>query len=277
MQEHMEQIIAARDYIQANSSLKPSLAIVLGSGLGRLVEAVEVDTSFPYEDIPGFPPPSVIGHAGRLVLGTLGGKQVVVMQGRYHYYEGHPMRTVVLPLRVMHALGAKTLIVTNSAGGLNPAYEPGEVMLITDHINAMGANALLGPNNENLGPRFPDMTHTYSPHLRQLALRIAQVQGLSLQQGVYLATSGPSYETPAERRYFRLIGGDAVGMSTVPEVTAARHAGMDILGLSAITNKATGQADQEPDDHEAVLAMAAVAGEKLVNLVQEIVQAIPNS
>jgi deoxyribose-phosphate aldolase len=185
------------------------------------------------------------------------------------------MSLIILPVRVMHALGAISLIVTNAAGGLNPDFDPGEVMLITDHINTMGSNALIGPNDDLIGPRFPDMTHTYAPDLRALALNVAKRAGIPLRQGVYVATSGPTYETPAERRHLRVIGGDAVGMSTVPEVTAANHAGMRILGMSAITNKATGDQDQQPDSHEEVLAMAKVAGKKLVRLVRSVIEAMP--
>ncbi|MFC1976201.1 purine-nucleoside phosphorylase [Chloroflexota bacterium] len=271
----MKKISAARDYIQARTKIKPQLALILGSGLGALADEVQVDAVFPYSEIPDFPIPTVAGHAGRLVVGKLAGKNVVVMQGRFHYYEGHPMLRIIFPVRVMHALGAKALIVTNAAGGLNPNFEAGDVMLIIDHINTMGTNALIGPNEEEIGPRFPDMTHTYTPGLQTLALNIAKQAEIPLRRGIYAAVSGPTFETPAERRYLRIIGSDAVGMSTVPEVTAANHAGMRILGMSAITNKATGEPDQQPDSHEEVLAMAKVAGEKLVRLVREIIQAMP--
>jgi purine-nucleoside phosphorylase len=195
------------------------------------------------------------------------------MQGRLHYYEGHPMSAVIFPIRVLHALGAERLFVTNAAGGLNPAYTPGDLMLIVDHINMMGDNALIGPNDQALGPRFPDMTNTYTPALRDLALAIAAQEDISLQQGVYAAWSGPTFETPAERRFLRLIGGDAVGMSTVPEVTAARHMGMQILGFSVITNVATGLADQPPDDHLEVLETAQRAGKTLAHLLGLIIAA----
>jgi purine-nucleoside phosphorylase len=275
MSEQMDKIIAARDYVQAHTQIRPQIAIILGSGLGALADDVQVDVAFPYSEIPGFPVSTVAGHAGQLVLGTLEGKTVVVMQGRFHYYEGYPMSSVVLPVRVMHALGARSLIVTNAAGGLNPDFNPGDIMLITDHINTIGHNPLIGPNDDEIGPRFPDMTFAYAPDLRALVLNVARRQEIPLQQGVYVATSGPAYETPAERRHLRVIGADAVGMSTVPEAIAANHAGMRVLGMSAITNKATGDADQHPDSHEAVLAMAQVAGEKLVRLVRSVVQAMP--
>jgi purine-nucleoside phosphorylase len=269
-----EEIAAAVQAIRRRSELRPRLALILGSGLGGLAEAVEPDAIIPYSEIPGFPVSSVPGHAGRLLLGLLEGQRVAVMQGRIHYYEGHPMSRIVLPARALHGLGADTLLVTNAAGGLNPDFEAGDVMLITDHINMMGSNPLLGPNDESLGPRFPDMTDVYTPELRLLAVAVAQEMGIALRQGVYLALSGPTFETRAERRLFRGLGGDAVGMSTVPEVIAARHAGMKVLGFSAITNKATGAADQPPDSHEEVLRNAAIAGEKLVRLVQGVIAAI---
>jgi purine-nucleoside phosphorylase len=273
MNETRNQIIEARDYIQARTRIKPELALVLGSGLGDLVDEVVVDAEFPYHEIPNFAVSTVEGHAGKLVLGTLKGREVAVMQGRLHYYEGHPMSAVIFPIRVLQALGAETLFVTNAAGGLNPAYTPGDLMLIVDHINMMGDNALIGPNDQALGPRFPDMTNTYTPALRDLALAIAAQEGIPLQQGVYAAWSGPTFETPAERRFLRLIGGDAVGMSTVPEVTAARHMGMQILGFSVITNVATGLADQPPDDHLEVLETAQRAGKTLAHLLGQIIAA----
>jgi len=275
MSDHLERIISARDYIWGRSAIRPQLAAILGSGLGSLADEIDVDAVIPYGEIPGFPQPTVEGHAGRLVLGKLEGKNVVMMQGRFHYYEGHPMSKIVFPIRVLNALGARMLVVTNSAGGLNPDFEPGDVMLITDHINVMGTNALIGPNEDTIGPRFPDMTHPYAQDLQELTRHIANRMGIPLRHGVYAAVSGPTYETRAERRYLRIIGGDAVGMSTVPEVTAANHAGMRILGLSAITNKATGDVDQEPDSHEEVLLMAQVAGRKLVHLLRKVIKAVP--
>jgi len=272
MSELMEKVTTARDYILARTEIAPEIAIILGSGLGGLIDDVQVDAAFPYGEIPDFPVSTVVGHAGQLALGSLFRKQVVVMQGRFHFYEGYPMSLVIFPIRVMQALGAKSLIVTNAAGGLNPVFSPGDVMLITDHINTMGDNPLIGPNEDALGPRFPDLSRAYDPDLRALTLAIAEREGIPVQQGVYVATSGPTYETPAERRHLRIIGGDAVGMSTVPEVIAANHAGMRVLGLSAITNKATGDPDQQPDNHAEVLAMAKVAGEKLVRLVRNVIQ-----
>lgn len=275
MSEYLDRLYKSCDHIRGKTSVRPQIAVILGSGLGGLADEVEVDAYFPYSEIPGFPVSTVEGHAGRLVLGKLAGKNLVVMQGRLHYYEGHPMSQIIFPIRVLGSLGARTIIVTNAAGGLNPDFEPGDVMLITDHINAMGTNALIGPNEEEIGPRFPDMTFAYAPDLRALALNIARREQLSIRQGVYAAVSGPTFETPAERRYLRIIGGDAVGMSTVPEVTAANHAGMRVLGFSAITNKATGELDQQPDSHEEVLAMAQIAGKKLIRLVRSVIEAMP--
>lgn len=275
MVDYVKEIDDASDYVRSKTDMRPQLAVILGSGLGTLAEEVDANAVIPYGEIPGFPKSTVHGHAGQLVLGKLKRKLVVMMQGRFHYYEGYPMSQIILPIRVMRRLGAGVLIVTNSAGGLNPEFEPGDVMMITDHINAMGSNPLIGPNDESLGPRFPDMTNAYARDLQSLAAMSADKLGIPLHRGVYAAVSGPSYETRAERRFLRLIGGDAVGMSTVPDVIAANHAGMRILGFSAITNKATGDIDQEPDSHEDVLAMAQVAGKKLISLVSSIIEALP--
>ncbi|MGH2537327.1 MAG: purine-nucleoside phosphorylase [Candidatus Promineifilaceae bacterium] len=267
MSANVAAINAARDFIRGQAGLRPEIALILGSGLGGVAAAVRDPAAIPYADIPGFPLSTVPGHAGRLLLGRLEGRPVAVMQGRFHYYEGYPMPLVVFPLRVLHSLGATTLIVTNAAGGLNPDFEPGDVMLIRDHINHMGANPLLGPNEDALGPRFLDMTHAYDAELRALAVRVAAAAAIPLRQGVYIALSGPTFETPAERRLLRQLGADAVGMSTVPEVIAARHAGMRVLGFSAISNVATGGPDQPADSHEEVLAMAEVAGRKLQTIL----------
>jgi purine-nucleoside phosphorylase len=274
MNETTRSIRSARFAIRAKTQVEPQIAVILGSGLGPLADEVEVDAILPYSEIPGIAQSTVHGHAGRLIVGSLSGKDVVFMQGRLHYYEGYPMTDVIFPTRVMHALGAKTLIVTNAAGGLNPDYKPGDLMLITDHINMMGNNALIGPNDETLGPRFPDMTNLYTPELRQLALQLADQEEIALQQGVYAAWSGPTFETPAERRFLRLVGGDAVGMSTVPEAMAARHMGMSVLGFSVITNVATGLEDQPADDHLEVLAVAEVAGKKLARLLNRVIAAM---
>lgn len=276
MTEQAQQISAARDHIRALTPFEPEIALILGSGLGGLADEVEAAAVIPYDEIPYYPVSTVVGHAGRLILGTLAGKKVVVMQGRLHYYEGYPMSRLAMPIRVLHALGAGTLLVTNASGGLNPAFSPGDVMLITDHINAMGANPLMGPNDESIGPRFPDMTHAYDPQLRALAVELARQLDVPLRQGVYVGLSGPAYETRAERRYLRIIGADAVGMSTVPEVIVANHAGMRVLGFSAVTNIATGEEDQPPDDHDKVLATAKLAGERLTVLVREVLRQMPS-
>jgi purine-nucleoside phosphorylase len=273
MSVQMEKIAAARDYIQARTQIRPQIAVVLGSGLGALADDVQVDAVFPYEEIPDFPVSTVAGHAGQLVLGTLAGKKVVVMQGRFHYYEGYPMSLIIFPVRVMHALGVNSMIVTNAAGGLNPDFDPGDVMLITDHINTMGDNALIGPNEDEIGPRFPDMTHTYAPDLRALALNVAKREGVPLRQGVYVATSGPTYETPAERRYLRVIGGDAVGMSTVPEVIVANHGGQRVLGISGITNSSNLYGEAETT-HEEVIETGLILAPKMMDLIRGILRAL---
>jgi len=229
----------AADYILQRTRHRPKVGLVLGSGLNPLADAVQAAESIPYHDIPYFPQPMVEGHVGQLVLGQLAGTAVMVMQGRAHFYEGYPMQQVVLPIRVMQVLGIETLIVTNAAGGLNPAFRAGELMLITDHINLMGMaglNPLLGPNDPDLGPRFPDMSQAYDPELRRIALQVARKGNIPLHEGVYICLGGPSFETPADIHFLRLIGADAVGMSTVPEVTVARHGNLRVLGVSGISN-----------------------------------------
>jgi purine-nucleoside phosphorylase len=238
--------------------------MILGSGLNPLAQAVEGGALIPYEGIPHFPVPTVEGHIGRLVLGRLANTTVMIMQGRVHFYEGYPIQQVVFPVRVMQVMGIETLIVTNAAGGLDPAYRPGDLMLIADHINLMGmagANPLFGPNDAMLGPRFPDMSHAYDPDLRRIAREVASENDIPLHEGIYVGLAGPSFETPADIRFLRLIGADAVGMSTVPEVTVARHGGIRVLGVSGISNVAL--ADPMPGQeasHEEVLA----AGQQIV-------------
>ncbi len=227
------------DYIREITTVKPTVGIILGSGLGDL--AAQMDgVAIPYKEIPKFPVSTVEGHAGRLVIGRLAGQSCVMMQGRFHYYEGYSLAEVTHPIRVMKLLGASTLIVTNAAGGINPSFSPGDLMLITDHINLIGANPLRGPNDDILGPRFPDLSLAYHPDLLDLTRKVARDNGIDLQEGVYAALAGPSYETPAEIRFLRIIGADAVGMSTVPEVIAGVHGGMRVLGISCITNMAAG-------------------------------------
>ncbi len=232
---------AAAVAIRMHAALRPRVGLILGSGLNPLAEAVEEGVAIPYGEIPHFPVTSVEGHAGRLILGRLEGQPVAVMQGRAHYYEGYSMAQVTFPVRVLQVLGIEVLIVTNAAGGLNPAFRAGDVMLIKDHINLIGMcglSPLRGPNLEEFGPRFPDMSEAYDPDLRASAMQAAAQAGVPLHEGVYICLAGPSYETPADLRFLRLIGADAVGMSTVPEVTVARHGGTRVLGLSGISNVA---------------------------------------
>jgi len=245
---------------------KPRAAIILGTGLGGLVNRVSIAESLPYDEIPHFPKSTVEGHAGRLIFGRLAGKNVLILQGRAHYYEGHSLFRITLPVRVMKRLGVKILIVSNAAGGLNPLFHPGDVMAISDHINFTGQNPLIGPNLDSLGPRFPDMTAVYDKKLLSLAEETALGEKIKLHKGVYVGVAGPSMETPAETRFLRMMGADAVGMSTIPEAIVAVHCGLRLLGLSAISN--VNRPDcMEPAPLEAVLKNAAVAGEKLMRIV----------
>lgn len=264
----------AAEAVRRRTPLVPEIAIILGSGLGALADHVQADAVLAYQEIPHFPPPGVEGHAGRLLVGRLDRRPIAVMQGRVHFYEGYAMAQVAFPVRVLHALGARTLVVTNAAGGLNPAFRPGDLMLITDHINFMGTNPLIGPNEDALGPRFPDMSAAYDVELRRIAETAATDAGIPLRQGVYIGVSGPSYETPAELRMMRRWGADAVGMSTVHEVIVARHAGMRVLGISAITDMATGE-EVVPVTHEEVLATARRIEPVFVRLVRLIVPLLP--
>ena len=254
-----DQVIEATTTIQAQTARKPAIALILGSGLGDLASEITDPTIIPYAQIPHFARSTVVGHAGRLLVGLLDDVPVIAMQGRFHLYEGYPLQVLTLPVRVMHVLGAQTLIVTNAAGGLNPAYRPGDFMLIRDHINLpglAGANPLLGPNDERFGPRFPPLAQAYHPELRALAHAVAvTMPEITLHEGVYVMVGGPNYETGAELKFLRMMGSDAVGMSTVPEVVVARHMGMRVLGLSLITNSATGDETEEVN-HEEVLAAA---------------------
>jgi purine-nucleoside phosphorylase len=254
----------AKELIQGRSSYQPQIGMILGSGLNRLAEAVKDAARISYADIPHFPRPTVEGHAGQLVLGRLQGSDVAIMQGRAHFYEGYPIQQVVFPVRVMQVLGIKTLIVTNAAGGLNPQFQAGELMLISDHLNMIGmagSNPLFGPNDDSLGPRFPDMSQAYDPHLRSIARQVAREHEIPLHVGVYAGLSGPSFETPAEIRFLRTIGADAVGMSTVPEVIVARHGGIRVLGISGISNLLVPEATAGHETtHEEVLS----AGEEIV-------------
>jgi purine-nucleoside phosphorylase len=252
MTDLYSQAQSAADFIWTLTSLRPKLAIILGSGLGNFASQVEDSTTIPYADIPHFPQSTVVGHSGKLVVGTIAGIPVAVMQGRVHAYEGYSMAQVTFPTRVLALLGVQQLIITNAAGGVNTRYRQGAIVAISDHINLTGTSAALGPNDDRFGQRFFDMSAAYSPTLRKLATTEATKQGWTLAEGVYLAVLGPSYETPAEIRAFRTLGADLVGMSTVHEVIVARHMGIEVLGLSVVTNMAAGVLD-EPINHEEVM------------------------
>jgi purine-nucleoside phosphorylase len=270
-----ERIGAAASAIRARCSLVPSIGIVLGSGLGALAEEMEREIAVPYGDVPHFPVPGAEGHRGNLVLGRLEGREIAVLQGRCHLYEGYSADEVAFPVRVMAALGVRSMVVTNAAGGIHRAFRAGDLMLIADQINATGTSPLTGPNDDLAGPRFPDMTAAYHPELRALARRIAEQQGIPLHTGTYVGVRGPAYETPAEIEMLARWGADAVGMSTVLEVIAARHAGLSVLGLSAITNATRDAAPRGPLTHGAVLDVAASLGPRLIRLVRGIVREMP--
>ncbi|MFA9556064.1 purine-nucleoside phosphorylase [Evansella sp. AB-rgal1] len=267
----VEKIKAAEELISNKIQKKPSIGLILGSGLGVLADEIQNAVRIPYSDIPGFPTSTVAGHKGQLVIGELEGKQVVAMQGRFHFYEGYPMDLVTLPVRVMKAIGVSSIIVTNAAGGINENYKPGDLMLIRDHINLTGANPLIGPNDDAVGVRFPDMSQAYSPKLLDLGKQAAKNIGLTVQEGVYVGNPGPSYETPAEIRMLRTLGGDAVGMSTVPEVIVARHSELQVLGISCISNMAAGILDQ-PLTHEEVMETTEMVKTQFLAFVKEIVK-----
>ncbi len=273
-----DQVTESVARIQALTTLKPAVALILGSGLGDLADEIGDATAIPYAEIPHFAHSSVAGHAGRLVIGQLEGVPVVAMQGRFHFYEGYSLQIVTLPIRVMHRLGAHTLLVTNAAGGVNAAYRPGDIMLIRDHINIpgmAGLNPLVGPNDERFGARFPPLAGAYDAALRTLARSVAATQpDTSLHEGVYVMVAGPSYETSAELRFLHALGADAVGMSTVPEVVVARHMNMRVVGLSLITNAATGE-ETEEINHAEVLAVADAARPKFAALLRGVVRGMP--
>jgi len=275
-----DQVLEATAAIQTHTTVKPTIALILGSGLGELAEEIANATIIPYTEIPHFAHSTVVGHAGRLVLGTLEDVPVVAMQGRFHFYEGYTAQELTFPVRVMHMLGARILIVSNAAGGVNPTYNIGDFMLIRDHIylpGLAGASPLLGLNDERFGERFPPMAKAYDPDLRKIALSVAErYLELILRQGVYTMVAGPSYETGAELRFLRAIGTDAVGMSTVPEVVVARHMGMRVLGMSLITNTATGDESEEVN-HEEVLSAGKAARAGFATLVRGIIRALPTT
>lgn len=275
LQSSRAEINAAAEFITQRTTLQPLVGLILGSGLASLAEEVAQPVAIPYAEIPHFVPATVEGHPGQLVLGRLQGCPVMLMSGRLHYYEGYSMAQVTFPIRVMWGLGVKYLIVTNAAGALDPAFRPGDLMLITDHIglvNMTGLNPLRGPNDPQIGPRFPDMSQAYNPELRQLALQVAADLGIPMHQGVYIMLSGPSFETPADLRFLRLIGADAVGMSTVPEVTVAHHAGIRVLGISGISNAAVMEPGAATLSHEEVLAAGKIIVARLSPLLKEILR-----
>ena len=266
MDPRVEKIMNAAEYIAAKlNGRKPFAGIVLGSGLGKLADRISDATVIPYKEIPGFPVSTAVGHKGNFIAGELGGKFVVAMQGRFHYYEGYTMDMVTLPIRVMKVLGIQYLFVSNAAGGVNYDFKVGDLMAITDHISHL-PNPLIGPNMEEFGPRFPDMTRPYDKKLRMAAFEIAVRLGYELKSGVYFASTGPTYETPAEYKYYRLIGADAVGMSTVPEAIVAAHCGMDVVGISCITNMAAGVLPQKLN-HQEVVETAALVHDKFQKLL----------
>ncbi len=266
----MSRIDEAAEFIRGRINFIPEIAIILGSGLGPLAARVEDPVRLPYGDIPHFRASAVAGHAGELIAGNLSGRRVLVMNGRFHFYEGHSMETVTLPIRVFSRLGIKNLIVTNAAGGIGDSLNPGSIMLISDHLGFMCPSPLTGPNLDGFGPRFSDMTDVYTPELRELARSVANRLGLSIQEGVYCYFRGPQYETPAEIRAVRALGADAAGMSTVPEAIVARHCGMRILGISLITNKAAGLGGSRLS-HEEVGEAARNSELNFVSLVQNII------
>ncbi len=266
-----DDIARAADAVRARAPLTPAIGIILGTGLGGLAAEIGVEAAVPYETIPGFPLSTVESHAGRLLLGRLGGKPIVAMQGRFHRYEGYSLAQVTFPVRVLHALGAATLIVSNACGGMHPLWEAGDLVLLADHINLLGDNPLVGPNDDRLGPRFPDMSAPYAPELRALARDAARELGITLREGTYVAVTGPNLETRAEYRMLRTIGADVVGMSTVPEVIVANHEGMRVLGISIITDQCLPDA-LEAADIGRIIDTARRAEPALTRLVRRVVE-----
>jgi len=266
-----DRVQSAAALVRSRTRIVPEVGIILGTGLGGLAREIQVDREVPYQEIPGFPLSTVESHAGRLLLGHLGGRPVVAMQGRFHRYEGYDLPTVTFPVRVMHALGARTLVVSSACGGMNPLWNPGDLVLLSDHINLLGDNPLVGANDERLGPRFPDMSEPYDTALRRLCREAALELGILLREGVYVAVPGPNLETRAEYRMLRAIGADVVGMSTVPEVIVAAHQDMRTVGLSIITDQCLPDA-LEPADLERIIATAGRAEPQLTRLITSLVE-----
>lgn len=273
MDTRLKDIKEAVAYLESRlEGRRPQVGIVLGSGLGKLAETIEDQLVVPYAEVPNFVRSTAIGHKGNFIVGTLGGKTVIAMQGRFHYYEGYPMEKVVMPIRTMIMLGIKALFVSNAAGGLNYDYKLGDLMIISDHINLL-PNPLIGPNIEEFGPRFPDMTRPYDLQMIAMAEKIGEECGIALRKGVYVASSGPTYETPAEYKYFRCIGADATGMSTTPEVIVARHSGVPVFGMSVITNEA--HDDYAPDyvnDGDDVVRAANAAADRMTTIFTKLIE-----
>ena len=273
MDTRVERIMTAAEYVAAKlDGKKPFAGIVLGSGLGKLADKIENQIVIPYREIPGFPVSTAVGHKGNFIAGELGGKFVIAMQGRFHYYEGYSMELVTLPIRVMKVLGIQYLFVSNAAGGVNFDFKVGDMMVITDHISHL-PNPLIGPNMDEFGPRFPDMTRPYDPALRRMAFEVAAGLGYPLKSGVYFASTGPTYETPAEYKYYRLIGADAVGMSTIPEVIVARHSDIPVFGMSVITNEAHDDyAEDFVNDGDDVVKAADAAADRMTAIFTNIIE-----
>ena len=276
MDERIQRIENAAAYIREKlSGRQPKAAIVLGSGLGTLADKIEDSIVIPYKEIPDFPVSTAIGHKGNFISGTLGGKQVLAMQGRFHYYEGYPMETVTIGIRVMKMLGIEYLFVSNAAGGCNPAYRVGDLVIISDHINML-PNPLIGRNMDEFGPRFPDMTTAYDRELQELALETAQELKILLKKGVYLGSTGPTYETPAEVRFYKSVGADLLGMSTIPEVIVARHCGIRVFGMSVVTNLSnTSNEARILNDGDDVVEQANIAADKMSALFSGIIKKLP--
>lgn len=278
MDERYNRILEAAGYIRKIAGdINPEVGIILGSGLGRLADDISDAVIIPYRDIPNFPVSTATGHKGNFIIGKLGGRSVIAMQGRFHFYEGYDMEKIALPVRTMKLLGIEYLLVSNAAGSCNPDIKRGDLMIIRDHINTI-PNPLIGKNMDDFGTRFPDMTCAYDPELRRMALEAASEMGLTIRQGVYFATTGPSYETPAEVRFFRTVGADAIGMSTVPEVIVARHCGLKVFGMSVITNESnTDNVGTNLNDGDDVVKEADIAAVKMTGLFTRIISRLPQS
>jgi purine-nucleoside phosphorylase len=273
MAQLYDMVQEAKNYIESKTKIRPHYGIILGTGLGRLASSIDAEAVLPYEAIPHFPVSTVEEHAGKLILGRLSGKPVMAMQGRFHFYEGYSMERIVFPIRVMKFIGVHTLIVSNACGGINPLFPPGTIMAITDHINLLPGNPLIGPNDNRIGLRFPDMSEPYSRELIELAVAVAMDNKIPLAKGVYAAMTGPSLETRAEYRMLKTLGADCIGMSTVPEVIAAVHAGIRVLGLSVVTDSCLPDA-LEPADIKKIIRVASEAEPKLVRLIEEVLESL---